>query len=474
LNLPPGPEGEVLSGGPALQGGPASPPRSVRDTLVHGSAWVLAGKVLAAATTLASNAILARILSPEALGAYFVVATTVLFASVVGTVGGGFTTVRFVAEALATGRPARARAAVLAALKLAAAGTVVVAGVFALGLGRWASDHLFHSPLFSGVILLTAAWIAVTIFNRAETEIFRGFGAFHLAGLYDSFVSNPFTVVAFLVLWVTGVDAGVRQAVALSAAATGLMILVGIPPIVSRLRRLGRPAPGADPALAWADVMRLAWPTLVTQVGLFVLSSGIDLWIVASFRSAREVAVYGGAFRLIGFVGVPLVVLNAVVQPLVVAMHARGEKAELEHLLRGGTTLVSIPSLLVLLLFLVAGSSVMGFAYGPFYRQGATILVLLSLGQLIAVLTGPCGMTLAMTGHLRSMMSVTLAAAALSVAGALVLVRPFGPVGVAMATAAGYTLQSLLLLLEAKRRLGIWTHAGVRVRGAWRAIGASG
>jgi O-antigen/teichoic acid export membrane protein len=473
LNLTPG-EGEAARGGPALQHDPSSLPRSVRDVLVHGSAWVLAGKMLAAATTLASNAILARILAPEALGAYFVVSTTVLFASVIGTLGGGFTTVRLVAEALATGRPARARAAVLAALQLAAAGTFVVAGVFALGLGRWASDHLFHSPLFSGVILLTAAWIAMTIFNRAETEIFRGFGAFHLAGLFDSLISNPFTVVAFFAVWVARGDIGVQEAVAMSTVATGLMVLVGVPPIVSRLRRLGRPAPGAVPALARAEVIRLAWPTLVTQVGLFVLSSGVDLWIVASFRSAQEVAVYGGAFRLISVVAVPLVVLNAVVQPMMAAMHARGEKTQLERVLRGGTTLVSIPSLLMLLLFLAAGSSVLGAVYGPFYRQGATILVLLGSGQLISVLTGPCGMALVMTGHHRVMMSVTLAAAALSVAGALLLVRPFGPVGVAVATTAGYFVQSLLLLFEARRRLGIWTHASVQVRGAWRGIGAAG
>jgi len=69
-----------------------------------------------------------------------------------------------------------------------------------------------------------------------------------------------------------------------------------------------------------------------------------------------------------------------------------------------------------------------------------------------------------MTGHQRDMMNLSILAAVLGISGELLLVRPFGIVGVATATATAQIIQNALMLTFARRRVGIWTHAEFSLR----------
>jgi O-antigen/teichoic acid export membrane protein len=148
-----------------------------------------------------------------------------------------------------------------------------------------------------------------------------------------------------------------------------------------------------------------------------------------------------------------------VVPPITVQLHTQGRYRELEHVLRSIATLATLPAALVLVIFTAAGGLVMSAVYGPFYRQGASVLAILCLARLLAVAAGPCGSTLMMTGHHRAMMFITIVCGAFSVLAGIGMVFTFGMVGVAVSTCLGQILQNALMLTFVKRRLGIWTHA---------------
>ena len=99
----------------------------------------------------------------------------------------------------------------------------------------------------------------------------------------------------------------------------------------------------------------------------------------------------------------------------------------------------------------------MEIVYSKFYRDGSTILVILSIGRLVAVWSGAAGITLMMTGHQRSMMVVTLCTGALSVAAGIWAADRHGAVGVATATASVAVLQNVLQVALARRYVGVWT-----------------
>jgi O-antigen/teichoic acid export membrane protein len=94
-------------------------------------------------------------------------------------------------------------------------------------------------------------------------------------------------------------------------------------------------------------------------------------------------------------------------------------------------------------------------------HQGAIVLVLLSAGKLAAVWAGSCGAVLQFTGHQRSMLRVNLLTSPLFIIGALLVVRDYGPVGIASMTAAVTVLQNAALVLVAKRKTGLWTHVSL-------------
>ncbi len=433
------------------------PGSAVGQRLVRGSVWVLAGRGFGVVVVLATNALLTRLLSPDQVGAYFVVLSLVMFCALLAQMGAERTAVRLVAESLGTGRPGRARAAIVSVAGIVGGGALVVAILLVAGPGRWLVAGVLHSPLAGSVIGLTALLVVTTTVRRICAEIFRGFSQIHLATAFENLAAAGLTAVAFLLLWTLRHRVALRAVLVVSVAASGAAAAWAVLLVLRRVRALGP----RDRSLGPRAVFDISWPLLFVSLALFVLGAGVDVWILSAFRSSRDVALYGAAVRLVAVVGAPLTILLAVLQPVIAELHARGERALLERTLRNAATVAAVPSALVVLVFLGFGGPVMARVFGPFYRHGSAVLAVLSLGQMANVVAGACGAALMMTGHQRTMMKITLCVAALSVTGGLVLVRPFGPVGVAASTAFAFTLQNVLMLGYAKRSLGIWTHVGI-------------
>jgi Na+-driven multidrug efflux pump len=82
----------------------------------------------------------------------------------------------------------------------------------------------------------------------------------------------------------------------------------------------------------------------------------------------------------------PLLIVNLVLPPIVAEMYAQGQRGRLERTLRTFSTLAGIPSLLVLLVFMLLGGSILGLVYGEHLfppgslaiHQGAIVLVVLT------------------------------------------------------------------------------------------------
>jgi O-antigen/teichoic acid export membrane protein len=121
-----------------------------------------------------------------------------------------------------------------------------------------------------------------------------------------------------------------------------------------------------------------------------------------------------------------------------------------------------VPSLLLLITFMLLAGKILGL-YGSAYQSGTAVLVLLilSVGKLAAVWSGSCGAVLQFTGHQKSLLRVNLLISPLFVIGALLVVREYGPIGVASMSAAGLVLQNVVMVMVAKRKTGIWTHVSL-------------
>jgi O-antigen/teichoic acid export membrane protein len=128
--------------------------------------------------------------------------------------------------------------------------------------------------------------------------------------------------------------------------------------------------------------------------------------------------------------------------------------------IRGAATAAAIPSLVAIAVLAMFPSQVLTLVLGSAYAGAAPALVVMSIGQVVLVLSGNPQHVLAMTGRHRMVLVVNLLSAAILILAGAVGAMVWGPVGLAGASATSLAVQNGLLWVLARRELGIWTHVG--------------
>jgi O-antigen/teichoic acid export membrane protein len=441
---------------------------TLRRRLLSGTTWALGGKIGAAAIGVVTNGVLARMLSPQDLGAYFLVFSIIQVGAVVGSLGLPKTVLRFVAESMTLDQPGRARRAIYTALGLGVAGALLTSLAYFFVVGDLVGTYLFHSPALVAVIGLTTGWMAISAVQEIVAETFRGFHDIRMATLFGGLatggksaglIMRVMLLACLALVWATSGHTDLRTVMLVSVGSGAASALLSVLFLHKRITPLG--TQGTDHPVSTKDALRDAFPILVISLTSFILLSAADLWILGVFGSKGEVALYGAASRLVVLIAMPLLITNLVLPPIIAEMYAQGRTGQLERTLRSFSTLSGLPSLLFLTVFMVLGGPILGLVYGNYYRSAAMILVLLSAGRLAAVWAGSCGAVLQYTGNQGSMLRINLLTSPLFIIGALLVVRDYGPVGVAGMTAAITVLQNAALVLVAKRKTGMWTHVSL-------------
>jgi O-antigen/teichoic acid export membrane protein len=449
---------------------------TLRRRLLSGSTWALGGKIGAATIGIVTTGVLTRLLTKQEVAVYLLAFSIISLGAVIGSLGLPKTVLRFVAESITLGQPGRARRAIYTALGLGVLGALCISLAYFFIVGDLVSRYLFHSSALVAVIGLTAGWMAISTMQEIMAETFRGFHDIRMATLFGGLATGGKSaglimrvmLLACLVLLLATVGhTDLRTVMLASVGAGAASSLLAALFLHNKISSLG--TQGMENRISVGDELRDAFPILIISLTSFILLSAADLWILNYFGSKDEVAVYGVAARLVTFIAMPLLLTNLVLPPIIAEMYAQDRTAELEGTLRSFSTLSGVPSLLVLILFMLLGGPILGLVYGAklfppgslAIHQGAIVLVLLSAGKLAAVWAGSCGAVLQFTGHQRSMLRVNLLTSPLFIIGALLVVRDYGPVGIASMTAAITVLQNAALVLVAKRKTGMWTHVSL-------------
>jgi O-antigen/teichoic acid export membrane protein len=449
---------------------------TLRRRLLSGSTWALGGKIGAASIGIVTTGVLTRLLTKQEVAVYLLAFSIISLGAVIGSLGLPKTVLRFVAESITLGQPGRARRAIYTALGLGVLGALCISLAYFFIVGDLVSRYLFHSSALVAVIGLTAGWMAISTMQEIMAETFRGFHDIRMATLFGGLATGGKSaglimrvmLLACLVLLLATVGhTDLRTVMLASVGAGAASSLLAALFLHNKITSLG--TQGMENRISVGDELRDAFPILIISLTSFILLSAADLWILNYFGSKDEVAVYGVAARLVTFIAMPLLLTNLVLPPIIAEMYAQDRTAELEGTLRSFSTLSGVPSLLVLILFMLLGGPILGLVYGAklfppgslAIHQGAIVLVLLSAGKLAAVWAGSCGAVLQFTGHQRSMLRVNLLTSPLFIIGALLVVRDYGPIGIASMTAAVTVLQNAALVLVAKRKTGMWTHVSL-------------
>lgn len=424
--------------------------RSIRERVLSGLGWSTAGRVAALLGSVATNALLARILVPRDVGAYYLIVALTSVLALISLLGLNQAVVRLVPEALTLRRPAEARRAVWLTVTVGAASSCAF-GLVLLASGHWLALHVFSSPPMAGATLLVALLVPLTALRLLIPEVFRGLHDLRKASIFGDGATNLALAAALGAIFVVSTHA--RLSVVLTAFVVTATVLAiwSLSRLAAAAGRL--PAGGEQPL---RPVLRLSLPMLAANLSWIILAQ-IDMLILGAFRPNADVAYYGAADRIANVLFFPLLITNAVVAPLIAELWFGNRRRELDRLLRGAATASGVLCGLGLVVVAVAGRPILGLLFGDFYRRGAAVLIALAIGAFLNSATGAAALALLMTGHQVPLMVLTTSITVVTTLAVVWAASAHGALGVAIVMTLGVGVQNVGMLLLAKRRLNIWT-----------------
>jgi O-antigen/teichoic acid export membrane protein len=404
---------------------------------------------MSAAGALVINVVLARLLAPADLGRYFTLWGLVYATAILARLGLDRGAPRLITSELAMGRAASSRRIALRATAVAAVGG---AGSAVLLLA--AEDvviALFRDPDLRPVIAVAAGWLTFEALRLVVSELHRGYGDIRWATATGDAARSAATVAAFSLAWLLGFEVTLVSAVWLSVFAGAAATLLALLSITPRLTA----APSGE-AVAHLPLLAVSLPLMVFGLFANVLYQG-DILVMSAVGDAGEVALYGTAVRLATALAVPFVVAQAVLAPVVGRLIALGRLSDLEDRARGAATVALLPTLVGFMFLPVLGDTLLAAAFGAYYRQAGTLLIILALGQVANTATGLCQIILIYGGRERAVMSATAAAALVLVVGATAAGRTTGPIGVATFSTVAVVVEGVVMVWMVRRYFGVWT-----------------
>ena len=144
---------------------------SVRHRLLRGSAWVFGAKIDGTIILgLVLNVLLARLLPPGQLGAYFTSYTLVLIGSTIAQLGLDRAVVRLVSAALAVGLPGRARNSMRTVFLVSSLGALAMGVLLITGVGGWLARDIYHANVLVAAMPLIAGWLVITAVQGSASK----------------------------------------------------------------------------------------------------------------------------------------------------------------------------------------------------------------------------------------------------------------------------------------------------------------
>ena len=387
--------GSDLDGRPGPSQARPAPTRE-RTSILGALSWFGVSYGFAILGGLGVNAIASRWLGVEQFG-YFIVATTV-------STGLGQLALLGVHRAglrdAATMEVGADHDTVLRNLRSAARGAIGVslplfsllaAGALYLVVDADAGgDRFLLAGAFGGLVFLNGL-------QKLWASYLRGMGSLRLAGLLEGRSGGALVAVsqaAILALaWVVLAPSGLTGAL-LAVSVGYLLPVLALGAVVQRRWRHLGPGDGAFVALFRA--VRRTWKFAVNQFAAY-LSSTVEIWMAGLLLTALDTSLFSSAQRLSLLIVTPLIALQVVFAPLCARLLHQGRTQDLERVLRTGATVAAVGTAFLWLPILVAPGMSLTLVFGAQFSAAAAVLVVLSLGNVVNVLTGLSAVALTMS-----------------------------------------------------------------------------
>lgn len=446
---PKNPVGSNPSGGAGSNSGGAA--ADVR-TVAKGGAVQILGQVVSRGAAFLFVAFAARLLGTAGYGLYRQISQILTTAATLGPGGFEQAVLRFIARARAGGAAGEVRGSlrvgVLGATAISIA--VSVAMFFAAGwIGDLLAETSSGAERMADLIRVGAAFVPL----YSVMQVYR-------------FATQAYKTIVPSVIVGNIVQPGVRfglgaVALLMGWAVLGVIVMMIVSAIVGLVlavyywrRMLTSFEREAQSTTRPSVLIRFALP----QAGVVLLSTqslGLGVIILGIVGTNRAVGLFAVALSLQGPGGVFLTGISGIWAPVVADLHERGLIDRLDLLYKTINRWVMTFALPIFVALILEPRFFAVLLGGPQAADAAPLVVVLAIGNIAFVSTGPTSHVISMTGRPGINLANSIFAVALYIGAGMFAAYRYGAIGIAVADAAVTIVINIVRVVEGKILVGI-------------------
>ena len=424
---------------------------TISERLLRGGILATVGKILFTLATLAWNMLLTRVLNETEVGAFYLIASVVIFGELVVLGGLNQAVMRLIA----------ANDISQHGIRSAIKGSAILVVFFALtggllylwAIGPQLGQHIFHSQLIGELAGFTSAWFALRAIQTYIAFILRGFHRVGIAAFVDGATTAIFITLALGYLWVNPEQPGIHDVLTIVIGALACNVILALLLVQKNYRKTVK-----EKGISLMEPIRIGVPLSILAISSVGMNE-VHIWVAGAFASHADVAIYGAASRLAKFVQMPLLIINGVIPSTIAQLYASNDKVRIEKVLQTVAAITALPSIIIAIIVFMASGEILSFVFGSSYSAGWDVLLILVLGQTLSVLVGSPGVLMAMSDRQTTLMIIGTSSGLVGIVVSLALVGEQGILGVAIGAATGKVLQNIVMWVYCLKVLGIKTHA---------------
>lgn len=204
----------------------------------------------------------------------------------------------------------------------------------------------------------------------------------------------------------------------------------------------------------WGSLLKQGWPMLLVSSGAMLLAWS-DIIIVGVYMDSKSVGIYSAASKTVLITSLILVGMNSITAPRYAKLYSENKLEDIALLAQKSSwillLLVVFPSV-----FLLFFSDWIMSLFGKEFVVGSSILIVLTIGQIVNVAAGSVGYLLSMTGKEKILLKIMFVTALFNIISNMLVINTYGLLGVAVVTAFSIVLWNVWAMFEVRKHLGVW------------------
>lgn len=201
------------------------------------------------------------------------------------------------------------------------------------------------------------------------------------------------------------------------------------------------------------DFLKESYPMMISGAILIFLGWA-DTFVLGIYETDSVIGVYNVTLKIAALTSFSLHALNSILAPKIAKSYQNNEEDNYKKMIAFATRVNFFITLIIVTLIICFRKFVLGL-FGDEFLSGATILIILCVGQFVNSLSGSVGIILQMTRQQKVYQNIVMVALSLNIILNLILTPNYGAIGAAVATVVSISFWNITGAIYLKRKLNI-------------------